>query len=667
MTEKELSGFIWNIKEIIRDVYDDTEVEDVILPFTLLRRLDCVLEPIRADFLNEWNALPEHFKIGAAQKYLLPNFMQKYGVTFFNFSGLTLESLLAQPALIADNFNTYLQGYTSNVKEILANFVHQPTDSEVLDLSPLYRRLNDSNILFQVIQAFVQTDLSIEAVDNQKMGTIYEDVIRRSKETTNTKAGQFYTPRDVVRLLVALTLSGKEDDLKVPGKHFSIYDPACGTGGMLTAARDYIVEQSGRGDIKVYLYGQELSEKTYAICKADLLMKGDSGEIDKQIFQGSTLSNDQLPNNKFNFMLANPPFGVDWSKEEEAVKKENKPGGRFEAGLPSTTDGSLLFLQHMISKMDYNGSRIGIVLNGSPLFNGDAGSGWSNIRKSFLDSNLLDAIIALPKNIFYGTDIVTYLWILDNKRPENRRNKVLFINADDEKYCGQLQRSLGKKRYEITPAGIEEILSLYRNYETTEHALLIDYQQLLYTKVVIDRPLRYMYKDIVSKFQSYLDSVNPKLTDKKRILLESIANLPSVDEPRNDASFFAFLKANGIKCTQSDVKLIRSTFATIDEDAPEVHEKPLDKNSNLVADTNLRDAELVPATEDFDEYFAREVLPFAPDAWADRSKDKVGCEFPFTKLFYKYEPARPIETIVDDLKKLEEASAGKLAEFIKNV
>ena len=667
MTEKELSGLIWNIKEIIRDVYDDTEVEDVILPFTLLRRLDCVLEPVREAFFEEWNDLPENFKTGAAQKYLLPNFLQKYGVTFFNFSGLTMQSLLAQPKLIADNFNTYLQGYTSNVKEILANFVHQSTDSEVLDLTPLYRRLNDNNILFQVIQAFVQTDLSIEAVDNQKMGTIYEDIIRRSKETTNTKAGQFYTPRDVVRLLVALTLSGKEDELKVPGKHFSIYDPACGTGGMLTAARDYIVEQSGRSDIKVYLYGQELSEKTYAICKADLLMKGDSGELDKQIFQGSTLSNDQLSNNKFNFMLANPPFGVDWSKEEEEVKKDNKPGGRFEAGLPSTSDGSLLFLQHMISKMDYNGSRIGIVLNGSPLFNGDAGSGWSNIRKSFLDNNLLDAIVALPKNIFYGTDIVTYLWILDNKRPENRRNKVLFINADNDNYCAMLQRSLGKKRYEITPAGAEQILDIYRNYETTEHSILLDYQQLLYTKVVIERPLRYTYEDIVSKFQFYLQNVNPKPTDKKRILLESIAKLSGINEPRNDADFFTFLKANGIKCTQSDVKLIRATFATIDEDAPEVHEKPFDKTSNFVPDTNLRDAELVPATEDFDEYFTREVLPFAPDAWADRSKDKVGCEFPFTKLFYKYEPARPVETIVADLKKLEEASAGKLAEFIKNI
>ena len=661
MTERELSGLIWNIKEIIRDVYDDTEVEDVILPFTLLRRLDCVLAPVRESFLKEWNALPEQYR-----KHALPSLLSKYKVAFFNFSGLTLESLLAQPNLVADNFNTYLQGYTDNVKDILANFVHQSTDTDLRDLSPLYRRLNDSNILFQVIQAFVQADLSIEAVDNQKMGTIYEDVIRRSKETTNTKAGQYYTPRDIVRLLVALTLCGKEDEIKTPGKHFSIYDPACGTGGMLTAARDYIVEQSEREDIKVYLYGQELSEKTYAICKSDLLIKGNAGDVDKQIFKGSTLSNDQLKNNHFNFMLANPPFGVDWSKEEAAVKAENVPGGRFEAGLPSTTDGSLLFLQHMVSKMDYNGSRIGIVLNGSPLFNGDAGSGWSNIRKSFLDKNLLDAIIALPKNIFYGTDIVTYLWILDNNRPESRRNKVLFINADDEKYCAPLQRSLGKKRFEITAKGAKEILKLYRNYETTEHSILLDYQQLLYTKVVVDRPLRYTYKGITAKFHAFAESTNIKTTDKKYILLESIAKLSGIDEPRSDADFFAFLKANGIKCNQTEVKLVRTTFAEVDENAPEVHEKPLDAASALVPDSNLRDSENIPLVENVDDYITREVLPFAPDAWPDRSKDKEGCEFPFTKLFYKYEPARPINDIVADLQKLEEASAGKLADFIKN-
>ena len=316
--------------------------------------------------------------------------------------------------------------------------------------------------------------------------------------------------------------------------------------------------------------------------------------------------------------------------------------------------------------MDYNGSRIGIVLNGSPLFNGDAGSGWSNIRKSFLAKNLLDTIIALPKNIFYGTDIVTYLWILDNNRPESRRNKVLFINADDEKYCAPLQRSLGKKRFEITAKGAKEILKLYRNYETTEHSILLDYQQLLYTKVVVDRPLRYTYKGITAKFHAFAESTNIKTTDKKYILLESIAKLSGIDEPRSDADFFAFLRANGIKCNQTEVKLIRTTFAEVDENAPEVHEKPLDAASALVPDSNLRDSENIPLVENVDDYITREVLPFAPDAWPDRSKDKEGCEFPFTKLFYKYEPARPINDIVADLQKLEQASAGKLADFIKN-
>lgn len=663
MTEQELSGFIWNIKEIIRDIYDDTEVEDVILPFTLLRRLDCVLEPIRKPFLEQYNAAPE-----PQRKYILPNLLKKYNVSFFNFSGLTLESLKSNPNLIADNFKTYLNGFTPNVKDILANFVHSETDTDQLDLSPIYSRLSKNNILFQVTQAFCTVDLSPESVDNQKMGTVYEEVIRRSKETTNTKAGQYYTPRDIVRLLVALTLCGKENELKTPGKHFNVYDPACGTGGMLTVARDYMYEMAQRDDMKVYLYGQELSEKTYAICKADLMMKGEDTSLDDHIFQGSTLSSDQLPNEHFNIMLANPPFGVDWSKEKTAVEADNAPGRRFAAGLPSTTDGSLLFLQHMVSKMDYNGSRIGIVLNGSPLFNGDAASGWSNIRKSFLDQNLLDAIVALPKNIFYGTDIVTYLWILDNNRPESRRNKVLFINADSDEYCKLLQRSLGKKRYIITPEGAQAIVDIYRRYETTSNALLLDYDQFLYTKVTIERPLRLVYQNITDKFNKVWAQLGKiQQVKPENIALKKVSEIDGIDTLRNDFDFFSLLKKNEVKLTQANIKRLRAVYGETNEDAPEVHEKPLDTTSALVPDPDLRDSENVPVTEVFDDYFSREVLPFAPDAWADRTKDKDGCEYPFTKLFYQYQPMRPTADIVADLQQLEQTSAGRLANFMKSL
>ena len=445
MTEQELANVIWDIKEIIRNLYDDAEVEDVILPFTLLRRLDCVLDAHRDDIMRELEAIKD--KPAIMQDIRLKAMLKERNLTFFNKSGLSLERLLGAPTQIGSAFQTYLDGFTDNVKDILANFVHTDTESESLDLAPIYSRLERHDKLFAVVQRFVQyADLHPEKVSNAMMGTVFEIVIRRSKESSNTKAGQFYTPREIVRLLVSLTMCGKENDLYTPGRAFSIYDPCCGTGGILTAGREYLQEVSGRKDLKVYLYGQELNEKTYAICKSDLLMKGEDQNLDSQLFRGDTLGDDKLEGKTFNFMLANPPFGVDWGKDEKTKKRvmdDNCPGGRFEAGLPSSNDGSLLFLQHMVAKMDNTqGSRIGIVLNGSPLFNGDAGSGWSNIRKMLLDRDLLDCIVALPKNLFYGTDITTYLWILDNKRPVERKDKVLFINAAHAEYTRLLQKNL---------------------------------------------------------------------------------------------------------------------------------------------------------------------------------------------------------------------------------
>ena len=380
MTEQELANVIWDIKEVIRNYYDDSEVEDVILPFTLLRRLDCVLEDKYEMILNTLNDTPEEMR-----KYKLQSLMRQHGLTFFNMSGLSLKKLLNSPDQIGDAFKTYIEGFTSNVKDILANFVHEDGDSGIVDLSKIYARLERGNKLFAVVLQFVEkADLHPDRVSNAMMGTIFEVVIRRSKESTNTKAGQFYTPREIVKLLVALTMSGKEKELFVPGRAFTIYDPCCGTGGMLTVGREHLQEMAQNKHLQVFLYGQELSQKTYAICKADLLMKGDDQNLDQQLYQGDTLADDKLFGKHFNFMLANPPFGVDWGKDTKVksiVMQDNRPGGRFEAGLPSTSDGSLLFLQHMIAKMDSEaGSRIGIVLNGSPLFNGDAGTGWSNTQ-----------------------------------------------------------------------------------------------------------------------------------------------------------------------------------------------------------------------------------------------------------------------------------------------
>lgn len=669
MTEQELANVIWDIKEIIRNLYDDAEVEDVILPFTLLRRLDCVLDEHRDAIMKEMNAIKD--KPALMQDIKLKSLLKQHKLTFFNKSGLSLERLLGAPDQIGASFQAYLDGFTDNVKDILANFVHTDTLSETLDLSPIYSRLERHDKLYSIIQLFVKrADLHPNVVSNSMMGTVFEIVVRRSKESSNTKAGQFYTPREIVRLLVSLTMCGKESELYEPGRAFSIYDPCCGTGGMLTAGREYLQELSGRKDLKVYLYGQELNEKTYAICKSDLLMKGEDQNLDRQLFRGDTLGDDKLEGSTFNFMLANPPFGMDWGKDERVKKRvmdDNCPGGRFEAGLPSSKDGSLLFLQHMISKMDnQKGSRIGIVLNGSPLFNGEAGSGWSNIRKMLLDRNLLDCIVALPKNLFYGTDITTYLWIIDNKRPVERLNKVLFINASHTEYTKLLQKNLGKKRFEISEDGAKDILTMYREYtdairdivydktgevEQLQVARLLDYDDFRYTTVATRRPLRLWYENITEKYAALCEEENFDANAKKNAILKTVSETENINDKRSDSEFFAYL--NTKKYTATDLKLLRTMFGTISEEAPEVHEKPLDTKSDFVTDTNLSDTEKIPQKKDIDEYFAQEVLPFAPDAWMDRTKDKLGVEFPFTRIFYKYRPLRSVGAILDELKSLD--------------
>lgn len=675
MTEQELANVIWDIKEIIRNLYDDAEVEDVILPFTLLRRLDCVLDEKREEIMAEIKDLPED-----QVKYKLRGLMRRHGLTFFNTSGLSLEKLLNAPDQIGDSFATYLNGFTENVRDILANFVHTETNTDAVDLSRIYARLDRSDKLFAVTQKFVQkADLHPDRVSNTMMGTVFEIIIRRSKESTNTKAGQFYTPREIVRLLVSLTICGHEEELKEMGRGFSIYDPCCGTGGMLTVGKEYLRQISGRDNIRVNLYGQELNEKTYAICRADLLMKGEEQAGEQKVFQGDTLGDDKLLGKTFNFMLANPPFGVDWGKDEKTKKRvqdDNCPGGRFEAGLPSTNDGSLLFLQHMVSKMDkVNGSRIGIVLNGSPLFNGDAGSGWSNIRKMLLDRNLLDTIVALPKNLFYGTDITTYLWILDNKRPAERRDKVLFIDAAHAEYTRLLQKNLGKKRFEVSEEGAQDILNIYRDFknctrdirfektgevEHIEVAKLLDYDDFLYTNVAVRRPLRLWYENIKDKYVQLTLDENFDPDNKKNVILKTLSEMDDIDEKRSDFEFFKYLKVNNVKTTQADIKLIRSFFGTISEDAPIVWKKPLDEEGEQEIDTNLNDTEKIPMKEDIDEYFEREVLPYAPDAWMDRDKDKIGCEFPFTRIFYIYRPLRSTSEILAELAALDKEMSTEL-------
>ena len=669
MTAQQLAALIWDIKDIIRDVYEDPEVENVILPFTLLRRMDCVLHDKKKIIDAELEKVPEPMR-----KIQLDILMRRYNLSFYNTSKFTLSTLLAAPAEISDNFKVYLEGFTDNVKDILYNFTHE--DSEAGDLTRIYTRLDRAGLLFAVTQAFVtKADLRPEVVDNAMMGTAFETVIRWSKESSNTMAGQFYTPKDIVRLLVSLVMCGKEKEINTIGQHFSIYDPCCGTGDMLTVAKEYLEHATDRTDMKVYLFGQEKNEKTYAICKSDILLMNDaSANKDGQITVGNTLTDDHFTGKTFNYMLANPPFGVKWKMFESQIKEEaERANGRFSAGLPSTSDGSLLFLQHMISKMDGSGSRIGIILNGSPLFNGDADSGWSNIRKMLLDRDILDAIIAIPKNLFYSTDIQTYLWILDNNRPASHRGKVLLINGYQEPYQSLLQRNLGKKRYEISERGAREILSLYRNYtsaqievngEPVEAAKLLDREDFLYTKVTVERPLRLVFEKTGEKL---LEAIQQKTFPKKDLpFFAQVAAIPGIDKRRTDEEFFAFLLAalKVKKIQQGYIKKLRC-YASTDENAPAIYATPGKPDSGFVPDSALRDTENIPFKTDVDEYFREEVLRFVPDAWMDRSKDKIGCEFPFSKLFYVYKPLRSRSEILDELLALDRGLEAELTELKK--
>lgn len=627
MTAEELGQMIWNVKELLRNVYDNKDVEDVILPFTLLRRLDCVLVGSEALVATNMKQLEE---LGQTSQEdidnMMPMLMDAAGYKFYNTSGLSLSKLITVPADLTNNFKTYLEGFSPNIREILKNFTGK---GENASLSDIFSNLARKNLLLQVTKAFVlNIDLSPDKVDNHMMGTVFEIVIRYAKESVGIGAGQFYTPRDIVRLMTEITLLGQEDKIYQDGKIISVYDPCCGTGGILTLTKDTIEEtaKERRVDVTVNLFGQELNDKTYALCKSDIIMKGDEA---KGIAVGDTLLVDEFRDQKFNFMLANPPYGVDWKREYDSVSAEAEDkNSRFAPGLPDKSDGQLLFTLHMLHKMDPKGSRVGILSNGSPLFNGGAGSGWSNIRKHMLDNDLLDAIIALPGGLFYGTGIATYLWIFDNKKPESHKNKVLLINAAKDEYVQPMRKNLGMKNVLVSDYGRSEIGRIYHAFETCDNAKLMDKDDFFYTYITVERPLRLIYKDVKTKYAA--------LDEKKQSeALANIIALDDIDTERTDAEFFAYLESKKIKTTAKLIKDCRTFFGEVSETAPEVHVIPLDDNSDLVADTNLRDYESIPFKTDIQEYFQNEVLRFAPDAWMDREKDKIGCEFPISKLFYE--------------------------------
>lgn len=692
----QFADFIWAIKELIRDEYAEKDYEEVILPFTLLRRLDCVLEAnqeaVDKAFEKHKNLPPD------TRDKLLKNASKNQ---FYNTSGFTLSKLVKSPADIGENFSAYLKGFSTNIKDILYNF----SGGEEKGLSPIYETLLRKELLYIVTLEFTKIDLHTNVVDNHTMGTIFEILIRKAKETTNEKAGQYYTPREIVQLMVNLVFAGEEERLNEKGAGIMIYDPCCGTGGMLTEAKEHLLNTVNE-NLDVFLFGQEINEQTYAIAKSDVLMKGENAD---NIKHGNTITKDKLVGKQFNYMLTNPPFGDDWKNMREYVDEEAELGisGRFQAGLPDVSDGSLLFLQHMIDKMNPKGSKIGIVFNGSPLFNGDAGGGWSNIRGWILEEDLLDTIVALPKDLFFGTGIGTYIWVLNNHKPVERKKKVQLINGVHHNFTEKLRRSIGKKQYKISDQGIEDITKMYMQFDESEIDVkqddgntkptqvvkIFDYEDFKYRKVTVERPLRLAYKITDESLQrlkedkKFMDLASSKKKDpvkakediekgekKQKQILATLEPLKEKGKINSDHKFFVTIdKILPFKLSKGQIKMLRDVFGEKDEEAQEAFDNPLEENDQTGAvhtwevkplyDSDLRDSENIPWKQDVDDYFATEVLPFAPDAWMDREKDKIGYEIPFTKYFYEYKPLRDLDKIMADINALEEETEDLLEEI----
>jgi len=648
----EIAEFLWKIADLIKDDYEAKDYEDVILPFTLLRRLDCVLEPTRdavRKAAEKYKKTPEQTRDALLKKAA--------GQSFYNTSEYSLADLLKFPNDIGENFGTYLDGFSANVQDILFNF----SGGEEKGLSPIYETLLRKRLLFKITQGFADADLSPQTVDNHGMGTIFEYLIRKFKEASNEAAGQFYTPRDIIRLMVKLMF---EPDRKKLAKEklIAIYDPACGTGGMLTIGKEHLLGAINP-NLDVYLYGQEINEKTYAVAKADMLMKGEDPE---NIKRENTLSRDLLPGKQFNYMLSNPPFGKDWKNIREDIEAEHARGaaGRYGPGLPDVGDGAMLFLLHKLSKLPAQGGKIAIIFNGSPLFNGDAGSGPSNIRKYILEKDWLDAIVAMPNDLFYNTGIATYIWLINNRKSADRRDKVQLINASGADFGTSLRRNLGKKRVEISEDQSAAILGIYEEFEETKVSKIFDTTDFGYTKVCVERPLRLRYA-LSSEHINTLcrDAVVLKLKDEKGLeLAAALAGLAKKAPWKDDGIFFAALtKALPWKIPTGLVKTIRAYLGVRDETAEPVK----DDDGQIVPDSELRDFENVPLKDDIDAYFKREVLPHVPDAWMDRGKDKVGYEISFTKYFYEYAPLRSTADIAAELLKLDEETENLLQEVVK--
>jgi type I restriction enzyme M protein len=674
--DKEVNGFqdkvnfIWSIAELLRGPYRKEQYGDVILPMCVLKRFDDVLEPTKGKILERYKQLRQ-----TSLQNIDPVLNRISKQDFNNTSEYNFQKLLDDPDNIAANLRNYINGFSKNAREIIEHF----------DFDKQITKLDSNNLLYLVVSRFNEIDLHPDTVSNLEMGYIFEELIRRFSE--HAEAGDHYTPREVIRLMVNLLLNEDHDHLTQKGLVVTVMDPACGTGGMLSIAEDYMRELNP--DIQVEVFGQEINPQSYAICKADMLMKGQNAD---NIVLGDSFTEDGHRGKEFRYMLTNPPFGVEWRKAEKFIREEHEQlgfDGRFGAGLPRISDGSLLFLQHLISKMrkDEKGSRIAIVFNGSPLFTGDAGSGESEIRKWIIENDLLEGIVALPTDMFYNTGIATYVWVISNKKNDDimvgpvRTGKIQLVNAVD--FYEKMRKSLGSKRNEISPDQIKEISRIYGEFKEDEHCKIFDNEDLGYYKIVIERPLRLNFQvneeriervkaerafENLAKSRKKGEAGLKEIEEGKKqqeAIIQMLESMDSVLYKNRDEFTKALKKAakdHDVKLSAQITKALLKGLSERDETA----DICTDKKGNPEPDTELRDTEIVPLKEDIHEYFNREVKPHVPDAWIDESKTKVGYEIPFTRHFYKYKPLRPAEEILTEIKGLEKDILAKLRKVTGN-
>ena len=646
------ANLIWQIADLLRGPYRPPQYERVMLPMTVLRRFDCVLAPTKSKVQAEYERRKDSMG-GEALDALLNRVA---GQRFHNHSGLDFERLKGDPDNIDYHLVSYIQGFSKNVRDIF----------EFFEFGNEIKRMSESNILYLVVSQFSGVNLHPETVPNEQMGLIFENLIRRfnelANELANETAGDHFTPREIIRLMVNILFIEDDDLLAAPGTVRKLLDPACGTGGMLAEAQNYLREHHPAA--RLFVYGQDYNRRVFATAASDMLIKQvDHNGTGTNVRHGDSLTEDQFLGETFDYFLTNPPFGVDWKRQQKEVRQEHDQlglDGRFGAGLPRVNDGSLLFLQHMWHKREpvqpkdrKYGSRLAIVFSGSPLFTGGAGSGESNIRRWLVENDWLEAVISLPEQMFYNTGIGTYVWIVTNHKEARRKGKIQLVDARDIWSAGgsaENKRSLGDKRRHLSDPQIDEIVRLYGRFVGNNRSKVFDNADFGFTRVTVERPLRLRYQMTTNDKARFLDAC-PHLLNDIQAIDEALGRDPIRDWNSVWDRIEDVLRENGSRWKATERSLFRSVLTQKDPDGEPVSSGAHD--DGYEPDPALRDFENVPLKDDVDAYFEREVHPYVPDAWMDRGKDRIGYEINFNRHFYKYTPPRTLEVIDAELKQAE--------------